>query len=172
MRLLPTVIAALIFTSSARAEGLQITEPPPELETAYPAWPQEIKDSGWQPPADLVRAAAFTSLDPLRIATECNSGFALAQIAPGSAYDVIKVEGLPSPQYKIETAYYGRWSLGECPGSRRTGPWRCHAWTTAFQACVLSTGGLGFRSWSTGQGIRHGRFLPDDHLLKPRIGAA
>ncbi|MGO6990388.1 hypothetical protein [Rhizobium johnstonii] len=107
MRIVPAVIAALIVASPAMAEGLLITEPPPELEAAYPGWPQKLKDSGWQPPADLVRAAAFTSLDPLRITAECNSGFALAQVVPDSAYDLIKVEGLPSSQYKIETTYYG-----------------------------------------------------------------
>lgn len=112
MRVFPAVIAALIFTSPAAvmAAGLQITEPPPELEATL-NWPQAAIDSGWQPPADLVKTAAFTSLDPPRITVECNSGFALAQTVPGSAYDVIAVEGLPPSQYQIETAYYGRVAL-------------------------------------------------------------
>jgi hypothetical protein len=106
MRLFSAVLTATMLISPVMAGGLQFTKPPPELEAAL-NWPQTLIDSGWQPPADLVRAAAFTSLDPPRITAECNSDYALAQIVPGSAYDVVKVEGLPPSQYKIETAYYG-----------------------------------------------------------------
>lgn len=108
MRVFPAVVVALAFTSPAAvmAAGLQITEPPPELEATL-NWPQAAIDSGWQAPDDLVKSAAFTSLDPPRIAAECNSGFALAQIVPNSVSDVITVEGLPPSQYKVETAYYG-----------------------------------------------------------------
>lgn len=108
MRVFPAVVVALAFTSPAAvmAAGLQITEPPPELEATL-NWPQAAIDSGWQPPADLVKTAAFTSLDPPRITAECNSDFALAQTVPSSVYDVITVMGLPPSQYKVETAYYG-----------------------------------------------------------------
>jgi hypothetical protein len=107
MRIVPAVLVALILTSPAMAEGLQIIEPPPELEATL-NWPQAAIDSGWQPPAGLVKTATFTSLDPPRITVECDSGFALAQTVPGSAYDVVTVEGLPPSQYKIETLYHGR----------------------------------------------------------------
>lgn len=106
MRIVPTVLAALILTSPVMAGGLEITEPPPELE-ATQSWPQAAIDSSWQAPNDLVRAAAFTSLEPIRITAECNSDFALAQTVPSSVYDVVTVEGLLPTQYKVEPAYYG-----------------------------------------------------------------
>lgn len=93
------VLAVLVSTISAQALS---------ADGYDPTWPQRAIDSGWQPPADLIRAAVFTSLDPPRITAECNLGYALAQIVPGSTYDIVTVEGLPSSQYKIETAYYGR----------------------------------------------------------------
>lgn len=122
MRTVPAVVAALILTSPVLAGGLEITEPPPELE-ATQSWPQAAIGSGWQPPVDLVRAATFTSLDPPRITAECDSGYALAQIVP-----TVTVEGLPPSQYKIESAYHGRVApitggLDQCSGSRRVGTW-------------------------------------------------
>ncbi|MGR9058972.1 hypothetical protein ACU8NH_24240 [Rhizobium leguminosarum] len=72
-----------------------------------PTWPQRLYDSGYQSPSDVIRAAPFTGLDPERIRMTCNADFALAQTVPDAPYSVT-VNGLPTGQYKIETAHYGR----------------------------------------------------------------
>lgn len=91
------ILAALAIAISA-----------PAFAQSYdPTWPQQIYDTGWTPPPDTVRPAHFTDLDSGRIRMACNADFALAQIVPDAPYSVT-VNGLPTRQYKLATAHYGR----------------------------------------------------------------
>lgn len=90
-----TLAAVVALSSTAASAGFD------------PTWPGRVIATGWQPPAGHVRAAPFIGLSPERVRLPCNSDFFLAQVISNAPYEVTTVEGLPSSQYKIETAYYG-----------------------------------------------------------------